>query len=185
MDETMICLSSEKELRIYMHPLRQKVLRTLALHGRPMTAKQLADALAITPSSAKHHLVQLQSIGLVGVHHTQQIHGITAVFYTALPVTVQLGLGGDEAGQGSRLLMENTQAQIFRDFYATCRQCQVQWPQDAFVGDMFTGVVFLTQQQADALYRQLRSFLQANQVRRPDTLPFEYSLIAYNPEAKP
>lgn len=87
----VISLVTEKELRTYMHPLRQKIRRLLELHPEGLTAKQVADSLSIAPSSAGHHLAALESVGLVGLDRTEQIHGFTAKFYKAAPVDVTLG----------------------------------------------------------------------------------------------
>ena len=59
MKEKTIYIQTEKELRTYMHPLRQQILFELSLRPQGMTAKQLADALGIAPSSAGHHLGKL------------------------------------------------------------------------------------------------------------------------------
>lgn len=48
----LIHLVTEKELRTYMHPLRQKIRRLLELRPEGLTAKQVADSLSIAPSSA-------------------------------------------------------------------------------------------------------------------------------------
>ena len=84
----VISLVTEKELRTYMHPLRQKIRRLLELHPEGLTAKQVADSLSIAPSSAGHHLAALESIGLVGLDRTEQIHGFTAKFYKAAPLSL-------------------------------------------------------------------------------------------------
>ena len=64
MKEKTIYIQTEKELRTYMHPLRQQILFELSLRPQGMTAKQLADALGIAPSSAGHHLGKLEQMGL-------------------------------------------------------------------------------------------------------------------------
>ncbi len=69
LDKPIVKLATEKELRIFMFPLRQKILRTMHLLGEPTTAKHIADTLGISPSSARHHLIRLQEIGLVEHDH--------------------------------------------------------------------------------------------------------------------
>lgn len=83
-------LRTEKELRAYMHPLRQKILHCLYLEPSGMTAKQLADCLHVAPSSTGHHLAALEKVGLVELSHTEKIHGLTAKYYRAAPVDVYL-----------------------------------------------------------------------------------------------
>lgn len=48
--------------------------------GEPVTAKNIADRLGITPSSTKHHLEKLELIGLVELSHTKLINGIAAKY---------------------------------------------------------------------------------------------------------
>ena len=76
MEETQtIHIPTEKELRTYMHPLRQNILFELSLRPQGMTAKQLADALGIAPSSAGHPLGKLEQMGLAELARTEVIHG--------------------------------------------------------------------------------------------------------------
>ena len=74
-------LETEKEMRIYMHPLRQRILDLLARNPNGMSAKKVADALQIAPSSAGHHLRALQDICLVEEIRTEKIHGFEAKIY--------------------------------------------------------------------------------------------------------
>ena len=78
LEKKTIRLESENQLRIYALPLRQKIIRTMQVLGRPATAKQIADTLMISPSSARHHLLKLQEIGLVEHDHYEFINGIKA-----------------------------------------------------------------------------------------------------------
>src|SRR5690554_636852 len=97
MNDDFIYLSSEKQLRIFMLPLRQKILKTMFLNGRPMTAKQISDQLSITPSSAKHHLLKLQEISLVTPDHQELINGITARYYRTTGKHVSIGQNFNDA----------------------------------------------------------------------------------------
>ena len=177
-----ITLSGEKELRIFMEPLRQRMLRTMEQIGDPVTPKKLADAMGITPSSAKHHLTKLESIGLVGVHHTEQIHGITAVFYALLPVTVGIGVNRGDHREERVAIAENLVASVCKGFFEKMPRGH-EHPEDLpFWGDVMTGVVHLTQLQADELHKLLSRFAEENGARRENTLPFEYALVLYNAE---
>ena len=42
---TVIYLETEKDLRVYLHPLRQKILSVLERNPEGMSAKQIADTL--------------------------------------------------------------------------------------------------------------------------------------------
>lgn len=184
--DTVITITEDKPLRIYMHPLRQRILRTLERKGRPMTAKQLSVALSITPAAAKHHLLQLASIGLVGVDHTEQIHGITATYYGALPVTVSLGLDR-EGSQNRRLMLEQAIGQVVRGAYGRLDRLRAENRKpngEGVDGDLLTGVVHLTDAEAMALYQGIRAFLAGHRAAGQDTRPYEFALAFYRAEGE-
>ena len=56
MKQEILELRDEESLKIYMDPLRQRIVLTMCSLNRPGTAKNLADIMSISPSSAKHHL---------------------------------------------------------------------------------------------------------------------------------
>jgi predicted ArsR family transcriptional regulator len=182
MERKILELSSEKELKIFIDPLRQRMLRTMAVIGKPVTAKRLADTMKITPAAAKHHLLRLESVGLVGVEHTEVIHGITATYYALLPVDVRLGMEKQEFRAEKGLLAEN----MLRSVYETFRAKAYAHPEKAgsvpFAGDLLTGVVHLRQETADELIRLIMQFIKEHEAPEEETLPFEYALIAYNAE---
>ena len=183
MEKKTIVLSSETELRIFMEPLRQRILRTMDIADIPMTAKKLADTLQITPSSAKHHLLKLEQIGLVDVHHTEQIHGITAVFYALTPVTVSIGMYRDDFPAERSTVVQNLLANIYSSFLKKMPKDNQHPDTQPFWGELLTGVVHLTKEQAETLHHTIRSFIDENDQRTPETHAFEYALILYDTES--
>ena len=95
-----IVLSGKRELDIYVNPQRQNLLRCMKIAGVPMTPKQIADRMGISPSSVQHHIRKLAELGIVELSHTERIHGITASYYRALPRTVSIGGPGRGGLQG-------------------------------------------------------------------------------------
>lgn len=179
MERKELYLTGEKELKIFMHPLRQRLLRLLSLEG-PATPKSLADRLEITPSSAKHHLARLESLGLVAPHHTQLIRGITATYYQSCPVTVRLGLEREEGIDQRQLLAENLLMEVyrgFRDYTEAHRDGAGDHRQPA--AELMTGVAHLTPQDAQRLYEGIRAFVELHDQPGEDTVPYEYGLVAY------
>ena len=65
MDQKIVRLSTEEELRIFMMPMRQKLIRVMSLEGKSMTAKNLADKLNISASAVQNHIRKLEKIGLI------------------------------------------------------------------------------------------------------------------------
>lgn len=182
MERKILELSTEKELKIFMDPLRQRMLRTMAVIGKPVTAKKLSDAMKITPAAAKHHLLRLESIGLVGVDHTEEIHGITATYYALLPVDVRLGMEKEEYRREKGLIAENLLRSVFEAF----REKAYAHPERAgnapFAGDLSTGIIYLRQEEADELSRRIMAFIKEHETPEDGTVPFEYAILAYNAE---
>ena len=180
MPETTIFLRTEKDLRVYMHPLRQKILRQLGLHPQGMTAKQLADILHIAPSSAGHHLAALERIGVAELSRTQRIHGILAKYYTAVNATVSMAQVEEDAGGARRAVLQNTVNEVFNRWAARAdRQQAAGRPLAPGSEDMFTGIAHLCPLDAQELSRRIRHFVKEHAVPGEGTVPYEYALIAY------
>ncbi len=176
-----IYLHTEKELRAYMHPLRQKILRELEICPQGLTAKQLADRLHISPSSAGHHLSALEAIGVAAFSHTQKIHGFTAKFYKRVPASVCMGETEPAAREIQEVLVKNHVEQITERFFSALKDLEAQGvthlPQH---GDALTGVIYLTPQEAGQLMTQILDFLDARSTPTPGACPYEYAAVAYN-----
>ena len=175
-----IRLTTLKQLKVYMDPVRQQILRTMEILAEPVTAKKLADKMGVTPSSAKHHLTQLERIGLVCVDHTEQIHGITAVFYRVLPVEVSIGMNLEAHAEERSVIAENQIASVFSRFSSKAKAYPQTAENEPFAGDMHTGVLHLTQREADELYRTVRAYIRGHETPREGTIPFEFAMILYN-----
>ena len=76
----VLVLTGEAALKIFINPTRMRIVEEMSLHPAPITPKALADRLGLSPSSAKHHLMKLASIGVVLLDHQEMIHGIQASF---------------------------------------------------------------------------------------------------------
>ena len=168
-----IRLTDDKDLRIFMHPTRQKILTLLSINGE-MTPKQVADSLSVTSSSAKHHILKLVTLGAVEVDHTALINGITATFYRRTEATISIG--SDEGG--SRVAVaQNLLKEVHDGFFLKARSLEDE--EGHFMGDMLTGVLHLTPTQADELIAMVRSYIASHEKRGEDTLPFVYSMVTY------
>ena len=100
-----VVLVGKKELDIFINPQRQRLLRAMTLAGQPMTPKQLSGELGISPSAVQHHLGKLVELGVVAESRTERIHGITAHYYAALPVSVRVGCGVRDEHEGQRMAL--------------------------------------------------------------------------------
>lgn len=192
MKETMengrrtIYLQTEKELRTYMHPLRQRILRLLDLHPEGLTAKQIADSLAIAPSSAGHHLAELEKIGLVGLDRTEQIHGFTAKFYKAEPVNVTFSEAEPAARTLRDVIIRAIVERALEEWLTSAAAREARGEAlDKTAGDIFDGVVYLTREEAAALHKKIVDFFASYGTPRPGTIPYTYALIANAGREKP
>lgn len=176
MNRKTIKLADEKALKIYMDPIRQRVLRTMEIAGIPLTAKKIADEINMTPASAKHHLTKLQSIGLVELDHIEIIHGINAKFYRATDVDVKLGMDEAEYRTEKAIIAENQVMSIFKDF-TDCTEQSGQGVKNNIHGDCLTGVVHLTEMQFHKIQQTIMKIYTENQTKSSETTAYEVALI--------
>lgn len=180
-EKQTIHITTEKELRTYMHPLRQKILFELSLRPQGMTAKQLADALGIAPSSAGHHLGKLEQMGLAELARTEVIHGFCAKFYKAADVTVNIGAYPAVPLMHEALLNNNTAQQLQRIFDVAPHM----QPGDEKANPLLAGsryaTVHLTQREAQEFSSMLADFFHSHSTARQageDTHIYEINLLS-------
>ncbi len=68
-----------EQLRVLSDPLRMRILHTL--HAQPLTVKQVADRLEMTPTKLYYHVGELERIGVVKVVETRVKSGIIEKYY--------------------------------------------------------------------------------------------------------
>lgn len=175
-----IVLSGKKELDIYINPQRQKLLRCMRIAGVPMTPKQLADQIGISASAVQHHIKKLVELGAVALSHTKRIRGITASYYRVLPKTVRIGAQIEDEHEDQRFaLMQNSLNSMFSGFSQYLKSNRSRVEQGEQHGEMLSGVIHLTWEEAKELYDVIRAFLDSREEKKEDTAPWEFALIAY------
>jgi DNA-binding CsgD family transcriptional regulator len=180
----IVKLQSETDFRIYMLPLRQKILRLLRIQGKAMTSKQIADKLGISPSSARHHLLRLMELGLVEHDHYESVNGIQANYLRSADVTVSIG-GGKTDGlyQEREELISALVYDTLANFQKTMRAGISASEQDEtpFIGDLFSGIAHLSQKDATEFYSMARDFLETHALPNEESdNPWELACIFYN-----
>lgn len=178
MERKILYLTTEKELRTYMHPMRQRILFLLGRNKGGMTAKQLADALGIVPSSAGHHLSELETAGLVELARTEKIHGFTAKFYKTTNVCVSLSKLPPEAASVRRAVLQNH----VNDNYNQWADAMEAFDESGVLrnpesGDFSSGMLYLSKQDTAALHRQIRDFCDAHAQPANGAAPYEFTLF--------
>jgi len=168
----VITLETETQLRIFMLPLRQRILRILHVAGKPMTSKQVADKLGIAPSSARHHLRRLRDIDLVEHDHYEMVNGIRAEYLRASQVTVSIGTSTDDAFRGERnALTRSMLAGITSRFLDALMDHENSTTRDShhFNGDLLSGIVHLTEEDARSFHRMTAQFLEEHAQSHADS----------------
>lgn len=176
-----IVLSTEKELRIYMLPLRQRIIREMEVEGKPMTTKQLADKLKITPSSARHHLSKLQELGIVEFDHSEFVNGIKANYMKLTDVVVSIGQELNDGLQNERsVYSQNVVAQVYEGYESTLKECQRE--KKEFSGAFLSGVIHLTKREVQELHSMLLDMLREKRTQKEDTEAYEVAFVGYRVE---
>lgn len=182
----MILLDTEEKLKIYSYPLRQRILRTMRVEGVPLTSKKVADILDISPSSARHHLLRLQEIGLVAHDHYEMVNGIRADYLRVVDATISIGIQMDDDLYGRReVTTRQLLADIVQRFFSSIprlRRNKTVSP-DSFNGDLVTGIVHLKEDDAKRFHTMVRTFLDEHQMREGEGQKvWEFAFLMYETE---
>jgi len=183
MGQKTITLSTREDLKVYMSPLRQELLRIMEIHGRPMTAKALADRLKISASSAQHHIKKLMGLGIIVPDHTELKNGITASFFRLAGVTVSIGQMMDDLVNERKAVVQSIVHRKMEAYFKGLETAKAMGiPADTLrqYGDMQSGVVHLNPSDAQELFRMITEFTESHSRPSEDTQAYEYALIAYN-----
>ncbi|ASW44179.1 helix-turn-helix domain-containing protein [Clostridium isatidis] len=183
-DSNKIVLKTDKELKILMSPIRQKIIRFMRIEGKPVTSKYIADKLSMSPSSAQHHIKQLESLNIVEFDHSEVINGITAKYLRLTDKTISIGQSlDDDLSLNREILAKNILSEIYDNFQSTITKMKPLLVDELNKGNKFadflSGVVHLTKEDANELYSVISDFIEKRSKPSNDTHPFEYALIAY------
>lgn len=151
----------------------------MEIEGKPMTTKQVADILNITPSSAKHHLFKLQQIGIVEFDHSEIINGIKANYMKLSDVTVSIGQNlNDNFNYERDAYAENVIYQIYKGYQKVLDNNRSK-NIDFFLGDLVSGVIHLSDKDILELQEIIYKFINSNKYSREDTNPYEFAFVTY------
>ncbi len=182
-ERKVILLDTDEKLKIFSFPLRQRILRTMKVAGVPLTSKRVADMLGISPSSARHHLMKLQGLGLVEHDHYEMINGIQADYLRTVDASVSIGVQVDDSLYNQR---EQTTRQVVADiihrFFAALPRLRNVKKHDPslFNGDLLTGIVHLSEPDAKKFNYMVRDFLDAHESPASDKdKAWEFAFLMY------
>ena len=178
MNHPVIELNTMQELKVYMSPVRQQLLRILELSGRPMTPKSLSLRLGVSPSSVQHHLKQLLPLGVVKVDHQERINGIVATYYACTGATVCIGATRADLRNDREALAFQVVQTAVQGYFETMHRLGPTMPEEG--GDAMAGVLHLTEADWLAFRTQVKAFFDAHSLPGPDTSPWEFALLAYD-----
>ncbi|WP_019228259.1 winged helix-turn-helix domain-containing protein [Sedimentibacter sp. B4] len=179
-----IVIASDKDLKVVMSPIRQKIMKFMRVEGRPVTSKYIADNLNITPSSARHHIKLLEQLGIIETDHCEVINGITAKYLTITDKTVSLGQNiNDELSEERDILARNMIYETYNGFLNLIKNNRTllvdEFNKGNKLADVLSGVVHLTENEANELYDMVNNFINSHSKSTEASHPFEYTLIAY------
>ena len=181
----VLVLTGEAALKIFINPTRMRIVEEMSLHPAPITPKALADRLGLSPSSAKHHLLKLASIGVVLLDHQEMIHGIQASFYRLTDKTISLNAADPAARKFAAIAMRTNAARVQQGLFDSLARWQEAGAQEQDRWGMLDtdGVIHLTKEEAEDLEAAIHAFVAAHTTPRPGTAPIRYNLMAYRARA--
>lgn len=177
-----IDITTRKQLDIYMNPQRQRLLHEIQLIVRPATCKELADIMGISASSVTHHMKKLEELGLVELDHTEAIRGITARYWRAVPVQVNLRMSdGDDLREEKELVVDYLNQRVFEGLraYVSSGAAARDEQLGRARGELRAGVVCLTEDDARAFQQMVDEFIAAHEAPADGAVPWEVSIGCY------
>lgn len=183
--DRVLVLTGEAALKIFINPTRMRIVEEMSLHPAPITPKALADRLGLSPSSAKHHLMKLASIGVVLLDHQEMIHGIQASFYRLTDKTISLNAADPAARKFAAIAMRTNATRVQQGLFDSLARWQEAGAQEQDRWGMLDtdGVIYLTKEEAEDLEAEIYAFVAAHTAPRPGTAPIRYNLMAYRARA--
>lgn len=83
-------LSKTEDIEVFIDPFRTKIMRIMKNADRPMTVKEIADSMDVSPAKVYYHVKKLESIGVLFIKYTKEINGIIAKYYDFTADTISL-----------------------------------------------------------------------------------------------
>ena len=180
MGKKVIKLSSHEDLKIYMSPQRQKIMRKMHMNEEPMTPKALADILEVSPSSIQYHIKKLESLEIVELDHTEIINGITAKFYKLADAAIHIGSSPNDGLSGERkTILQNIMNDSLDGLLKVIANKKSECP-EIVNGEFLNGMLQLSREDADKLMSMIKDFCDSHCKKTEDTSPWEYTLVLYN-----
>lgn len=183
-NKNMIVLKTDKELKILMSPVRQKIIKIMGKEGKPVTPKHIADKLEISPSSVQHHIKKLEEIGIIEFDHTELINGITARYIrlSEKPVSIGQDLNDDLSAERD-VLAKSILSKTYNEFIELLNKkrkfISEEYKNGNKMMDQLSGVVHLTSEDANKLFNLIDDFVKSHAKASHNTHPFQYALIAF------
>lgn len=153
-------LKTIEEIRIFSDPYRMKILNQFYKATEPSTIKEIADQLGEVPAKVYYHARKLESIGLIELMETRLINGITAKYYKAFEGSVQVRR--DDVDESIRTVFASEAQKLVSRMFDASKQRYLdsQHADKKRTGTVTNSDLYLTQEEADALLKQLDDFVR-------------------------
>lgn len=179
MDKKLINLTTQEELKIFMSPQRQKLMRNLRISSKPLTSKDMAELLGISTSSAQFHIKKLEGLGIVELDHTESINGIQAKYYKMAEANISIGSDKEDELQNERYtIMQNLVKGTFNgllEFYESGLSHEEIKANSEFIN----GFINLTEEDGKKLLEVIRDFIKKHERIEENTRVWEGTLMIY------
>lgn len=85
-------IKTDEEVKIFTDPFRLRILSIIQGNDEPMTVKQIADRMEVSPAKVHYHVKKLLKVNILELSYTKNIKGIIAKYYTTTAQKFKLGL---------------------------------------------------------------------------------------------
>lgn len=107
---TELRLKKADEIKIFIDPYNNRIMRVIKDRHEPMTVKEIADTIGEVPAKVHYHVKKLEAIGVLFIKHTKEVNGIIAKYYDFTTDTVALSI--DDKDEKSDLI----KSQVVREY---------------------------------------------------------------------
>ena len=171
-------LEERRQFRVLLNPVRQDILHLLRRAARPMTAREVAERVMLSPIAAQGHLKKLVELGVVEQEERTARDGRRTSCYHIADVELRICLGRKDAFQGEREalpagLVDGTFRGLIHTGGKHAEEELGEYQQLLF------GAVHLKTEEREELIRMIEAYLRAHAASAEGVEHWEYVLMAY------
>jgi len=189
MDDSKPFISTLDQVRALVDPIRVRMMEVLLRESRPMTVKQVADALEEKPHRLYHHMAVLEQAGLVKLVDVVIKSGIAEKYYqpTVESLRIDAGLFHKQMipdVEFYQLMVANLDALLAR-IRRSIEQGLLNTRTSPPAIFRFSKPIRLSREQAEMLHQKIGEFYEQLREQGSEAGEFEYQLgVIFYPTGK-